>query len=199
MPHCYARRSKNPDAVKTTQVPSNKPAQSSINFVIIQPGETEKDIITKAAHITPSPRQLRWQQLELTGFFHFGMNTFTGREWGDGTEDPKLFNPTELDARQWVKSAKDAGIKQVILTAKHHDGFCLWPTATTTHCVKNSPWKNGKGDVVKEVSNACKEQGIGFGIYLSPWDRNASVYGTEGLQRFFCKTIDRAVDTVWPH
>ncbi|HRQ52152.1 MAG TPA: alpha-L-fucosidase, partial [Agriterribacter sp.] len=108
------------------------------NYVLIQPGDTEKDIIAKAANVTPAPRQLRWQQLELTAFFHFGINTFTDKEWGDGKEDPAIFNPTALDAKQWVLAAKNAGIKQVIITAKHHDGFCLWPTATTNHSVAAS-------------------------------------------------------------
>ncbi|HTN09269.1 alpha-L-fucosidase [Agriterribacter sp.] len=173
------------------------------NYVLIQPGDTEKDIIAKAANVTPSPRQLRWQQLELTAFFHFGINTFTDKEWGDGTEDPQIFNPTALDAKQWVLAAKNAGIKQVIITAKHHDGFCLWPTATTNHSVAASPWKAGKGDVVKEVAGACRAYGIGFGIYVSPWDRNASVYGTDAYNDFFVAQLTELltrygrVDEVW--
>lgn len=147
------------------------------NFVTIGAGDGEQRIIRKAATVVPSPRQRRWQELELTGFLHFGINTFTGKEWGDGGEDPRLFNPTQLDARQWVRSCKEAGIRQVILTAKHHDGFCLWPSKYTEHSVENSPWKGGKGDVVKEVADACREYGVGFGVYLSPWDRNFKWFG----------------------
>lgn len=173
------------------------------NFVIISPDDSEVEIIRKAANITPSPRQLNWQKLELTAFFHFGVNTFTNREWGTGKENPKIFNPSNLDAMQWVKVAKDAGFKQIILTAKHHDGFCLWPTRTTNHSVKSSPWKLGKGDVVKEVADACKKYGIGFGIYLSPWDMNSPLYGTNSYNDLFIDqltellTLYGQVDEVW--
>lgn len=138
----------------------------------------------------PSPQQLVWQEFELGMFCHFGMNTFCNQEWGEGTDSPELFNPEQFDALQWVRTAKRAGFKYLVLTAKHHDGFCLWPTRTTDYSVKSSPWKDGNGDVVREVADACREEGLKFGLYLSPWDRHEPCYpDKEAYDDFYAEQL----------
>ncbi len=151
----------------------------------------------------PTPQQLAWQRMELTLFCHFGVNTYTNREWGDGSENPAIFNPTELDCRQWARAAKAGGFKLMILTAKHHDGFCLWPSKFTDHSVRKSPWRNGAGDVVKEFVAACRAEDLKVGVYLSPWDRHEQTYGTDAYNEYFCNQLTELlanygpIDEVW--
>ncbi|MFA6449110.1 MAG: alpha-L-fucosidase [bacterium] len=161
----------------------------AVESIKLEPADTMDEIVMKAVQVTPSARQLEWQKIEFAAFLHFGVNTFTNKEWGDGAEDEKIFNPTKLDARQWVGALKDAGVGLVILTAKHHDGFCLWPSKYTEHSVKNSAWKDGKGDVVREVADAAREAGMKFGVYLSPWDRHEKTFGTPEYNTYYLNQL----------
>ena len=155
------------------------------NYVLINPADTPEQIIEKAANIIPSKRQYEWQKLEFTAFVHFGINTFYNLEWGKKKMDISKFNPKEINVNQWVKVFKDAGMKQVMLTAKHHDGFCLWPTKYNNYNISNTPFQNGKGDIVRDLSEECRKAGLKFGVYLSPWDMHAKSYGTVAYNKYF--------------
>ncbi len=175
----------------------------SQNFVQLTTHDSPLEIVKMAAHVCPSERQAAWQELEFTVFIHFGMNTFSNREWGEKGTSATVFNPTNLNAEQWVKTAKMAGAKLLIMVAKHHDGFCLWPSKYTDYTVKNSPWRGGKGDVMAYVAAACKKHGIKLGVYLSPWDMNSPLYGTEDYNQHFRNQLTELltrygpVDEVW--
>ena len=148
--------------------------------------------------VLPSPAQVEWQKMETNMFCHFGPNTFTSAEWGTGQESADLFNPAGMDCRQWASIAKAAGMKGIIITAKHHDGFCLWPNPVSRHTVAQSSWKDGKGDVLKELSEACREYGLKFGVYISPWDRNDPAYGSDEYNEVFRQTLESALGNYGP-
>ncbi|HZI69328.1 MAG TPA: alpha-L-fucosidase, partial [Hanamia sp.] len=158
---------------------------SAFIFLIVQAFSQRK----KNPLPVPTPSQQKWQDMEYYFFAHFGPNTFTGVEWGKGTENAEVFDPKELNCDQWCRIAKAAGAKGIMITAKHHDGFCLWPSKYSTHTVRESGWKNGKGDVLKELSAACKKYGLKFGVYLSPWDRNHPAYGTPAYNDVFANML----------
>ena len=160
-------------------------AQTGTNYILLPQGLPADSVIKIAANVRPDQRQAAWQELEFTVFFHFGINTFADLEWGKKETKSGIFNPGELDAGQWIRTAKEAGAKLAILVAKHHDGFCNWPSKYTDYSVKNSPWKNGQGDVVKEVSDACRKYGLKFGVYISPWDIHSGVYGSDEYNTYF--------------
>ena len=167
-------------------------------FRDVPPGATDEQVLRLATEVRPSPAQLDYQEREMLGFIHIGMNTFTGREWGTGTESPSIFNPDKLDADAWIKAYKEAGITAVIFVAKHHDGFCVWPTKYSDHSIAHSPWKNGKGDMVREVSDACRKYGVKFCLYLSPWDMHEPTYGTDAYNDHYIRQMEELLTNYGP-
>ena len=159
---------------------------------------TPEQIVELATEVRPSYRQLDYQQREMLGFIHIGMNTFTGAEWGTGKESPAIFNPKDLDAEEWVKTFKDAGITAVILVCKHHDGFCVWPSKYTIHTVKYSPWREGKGDLVRDVAEACKKHNMKLCLYLSPWDMHEQTYGTDAYNDYYIHQVEELLSNYGP-
>ena len=173
---------------KAVYLDNDAPLEERINDALLNgilKGEWGWDEASTDTFPRPTPQQLAWQQMEQYAFLHFSINTFTDQEWGFGNEPATLFNPQKLDAGQWARTCKAAGLKGIILTAKHHCGFCLWPTRTTEYSVKNSPWRGGKGDVVRELADACRKEGLKFAVYVSPWDRNAASYGSKDYITMF--------------
>lgn len=186
-------------AVSGDQPRSDQPAELPFrNVQIIEPGDSPDIIILKAARVVPTRRQIKWQEKEMAAFVHFGLNTFTDKEHGDGTASPSLFQPSAFNPRQWARVFKEAGFRMIILTAKHHDGFCLWPTRTTDYSVKSSPWRKGRGDVVRDVAMACREEGLDFGFYLSPWDRHEKSYGSPQYNEFFRRQLRELLTNYGP-
>src|ERR1700722_11836827 len=151
-------------------------AALAIALLAAQTATTRIAMAQTSGDVLPAPYQVAWQDLEFGVIIHFSTNTFLNQEWGDGTANPQIFNPTGFDPEQWMRAIRDSGAKYVVLVAKHHDGFCLWPTAQTTYGVRSSPWKDGKGDVVGDVARAARKYGLRFGVYLSPWDRHEPRY-----------------------
>jgi alpha-L-fucosidase len=171
---------------------------SLIVFVLLASCKSKEIAPPQPLLPVPSSAQMAWHEMEMNAFVHFTTNTFTDKEWGFGDEKPSLFNPTQLDIDQWISTLKEAGFKGAILTTKHHDGFCLWPSRYTDHSVKNSPLPNGKADIVKEFSDACKKQGMKFGIYLSPWDRNRSDYGSDSYVEYYRNQLKELFNAYGP-
>lgn len=172
---------------------------AGVLFSCSVPASSTKDVAPPQAVLpVPSEAQMAWHEMEMNAFIHFTTNTFTDLEWGYGDESPAIFNPSQLDADQWVKTLREAGFKGVILTCKHHDGFSLWPSKYTEHSVKSSPYKNGQGDVVKEVAEACKRHNLKFGVYLSPWDRNRADYGKPAYVDYYRKQLEELFTNYGP-
>ena len=177
---------------------NNKEIKNGGVTVDVPENITIENIEKLSTLVRPSARQLAYQQEEMLGFIHIGMNTYTNAEWGKGEESPQIFNPSNLNAEEWILTFKKAGINAVILVAKHHDGFCVWPSKYTEHSVKNSPWREGKGDLVKEVADACKKHNMKLCLYLSPWDMNASTYGTDTYNDYYIHQLEELLTNYGP-